>query len=142
MLASIIGSIVVSVILSFGVYAALSLTPLKHESRGAIASIVGMILFFVFFLALLNDQSRYPNRQYKESVEELMAQPINVNTASRAYLETVPGIGPITARHIIRRRPFASIEEVRRLPVVRPENWEKMRRCITVDEVSDDAHDH
>jgi competence protein ComEA len=38
---------------------------------------------------------------------------ININTASESELDTLPGIGPVTAGKIIANRPYSQIEEVR-----------------------------
>ena len=37
---------------------------------------------------------------------------ININTASQAELEALPGIGPVIARRIIEGRPYRSVEEL------------------------------
>lgn len=48
-------------------------------------------------------------------------RPININTASQKELETLPGIGEVTARRIIASReadgPFANVDELRRAGV-------------------------
>lgn len=37
---------------------------------------------------------------------------ININTASEAELDTLPGVGPSTAQKIIENRPYGSIDEL------------------------------
>ena len=37
---------------------------------------------------------------------------VNINTASEAELDTLPGIGPVTAQKIIVSRPYSSLEEL------------------------------
>ncbi|MCL5746847.1 MAG: ComEA family DNA-binding protein [Patescibacteria group bacterium] len=37
---------------------------------------------------------------------------INVNTATSAELDTLPGIGPVTAEKIINNRPYSSVDEL------------------------------
>lgn len=37
---------------------------------------------------------------------------INVNTASQAELESLPGVGPVTAGKIINNRPYQTLEEL------------------------------
>jgi hypothetical protein len=43
---------------------------------------------------------------------------ININTASRGELESLPGIGDVTARRIVENRPYSGIEDLRRVPRV------------------------
>lgn len=40
---------------------------------------------------------------------------VNVNTATQDELETIPGIGPLLAREIVRERPYARVEELERV---------------------------
>jgi endonuclease YncB( thermonuclease family) len=41
---------------------------------------------------------------------------ININTASLRELESLPGIGDVTARRIAENRPYSSLEDLRRVP--------------------------
>jgi len=64
------------------------------------------------------------------------ASPININTASREQLETLPGIGPKIADSIIeyrRSRPFARAEDIMEVPRIGPKTFAKLRPLITVD---------
>jgi competence protein ComEA len=45
---------------------------------------------------------------------------VNVNTATQRELETLRGIGPATARRIIRNRPYAATAELARAEVAGP----------------------
>jgi competence protein ComEA len=57
---------------------------------------------------------------------------ININTATAAELETLPGIGPARAEDIIANRPYASIEELERVPGIGPAILEQLRDLVTV----------
>ena len=41
------------------------------------------------------------------------AATVNINTASKAKLQTLPRIGAVSAEHIIASRPFESVEQLR-----------------------------
>lgn len=41
------------------------------------------------------------------------ASTVNLNTASKARLQSLPRIGAVTAEHIIAARPYGAIEELR-----------------------------
>lgn len=61
---------------------------------------------------------------------------ININTASQAELETLPGIGPTTAQKIIQYReqngPFVSTEDIINVSGIGPGTYERIKDLITV----------
>lgn len=62
---------------------------------------------------------------------------ININTASREELETLPRIGPKLASAIIEYRsnhPFMRIEEIQNVPRIGPKTFEGLKGLITVAE--------
>jgi competence protein ComEA len=64
------------------------------------------------------------------------AGPIDINTASVAQLETLPRVGPSTARAIVEYRqkhgPFRSIEELANVPRIGPKTVARLQDHITV----------
>ena len=57
---------------------------------------------------------------------------INVNTASLASLETLPGIGPAKAAAIVAERPFGTVEELERVPGIGPKTLEVIAPLVKV----------
>jgi competence protein ComEA len=62
--------------------------------------------------------------------------PVNINTATPAELETLPGIGPKTADTIVEYReangPFRTIEDIMDVPGIGEGTFEKIKGGITV----------
>jgi len=62
---------------------------------------------------------------------------INVNTASQKILESLPGVGPVTATRIITRRTstgaFTQIEQLRDEKLVNASTYERIKTLISVD---------
>lgn len=61
---------------------------------------------------------------------------VNINTANESELETIPGIGPVTARNIIDYRtingPYATIEDLKKVDRIGDKTFEKLKPYITV----------
>jgi competence protein ComEA len=61
---------------------------------------------------------------------------ININTASQAELESLPGIGPTTAQKIIQYReqngPFVNTQDIINVSGIGPGTYERIKDLITV----------
>lgn len=62
---------------------------------------------------------------------------LDLNTATQAELESLPGIGPVTAQNIIADHeangPFETIQDLERVTGIGPATFERLAPLITVD---------
>lgn len=67
-------------------------------------------------------------------------RPVNINTATSAELQQVPGIGPATAQKILQMRKsyglFKSVDDLLAIRGLGEKRLEKMRKYLTVGKVS------
>ncbi|MFA7268708.1 MAG: helix-hairpin-helix domain-containing protein [Sterolibacterium sp.] len=65
---------------------------------------------------------------------------VNINTASEAELDKLPGIGPVKAKAIIEDRTknglFKTADDLKRVKGIGDKNFEKLKSEITVDAAS------
>ena len=61
---------------------------------------------------------------------------VELNSASRAELESLPGIGPVTAQRILERRAalgrISSVEELKEAKIINSATYEKIRGLVEV----------
>ena len=57
---------------------------------------------------------------------------IDLNTATDAQLDSLPGVGPATVAKIVGARPFATVDELQAKGVVGEKTLEKLRPLVTV----------
>lgn len=89
----------------------------------------------------LNNQPTSPDNGGVQVTEKATQKPpqaklVNINTASAAELETLPGIGPSYAKAIIDYRtqngPFVRLEDIQQVKGIGPKTFEKIRDKITL----------
>jgi len=98
--------------------------------RRSIACALVSCLGLATFLQPAQAASHRARPKGAPAAEAASAAPVDVNTASEAQLEALPGVGKGTARKIIAGRPYASLADLGR--TVPPGTQKKLSGLVTV----------
>ena len=63
-------------------------------------------------------------------------QKVELNTATKAELEALPGVGSATADAIIAARPFKSVQDLKNVPGIGESKYGQLRNEVTVSKTS------
>ncbi|BFM17693.1 hypothetical protein R50073_38760 [Maricurvus nonylphenolicus] len=101
---------------------------------GIIAWLVNRLIFIT--RAYRDDLSdlRYQLEQLKSSpaaasatTPAISTDKVNINTANKTRLQTLPGIGAVTAQRIIEARPFTTLDELTRVEGFKDDQLDRLR---------------
>jgi competence ComEA-like helix-hairpin-helix protein len=84
----------------------------------------------------ISNEDHSSGRRSTSKKEAQLTGRIDINQAAVADLQLLPGIGPRRAQLIVeerQKRPFTSIEELRRVSGIGPKTLEGLRRHVVVD---------
>jgi DNA uptake protein ComE-like DNA-binding protein len=78
--------------------------------------------------------SRKARRKAKHEAKPKSSRgPINIDTATQAELETLPGVGPVIARRIVEGRPYRSVDDFGRVKGLGKKRMEEIRLLVTAE---------
>jgi len=76
-----------------------------------------------------------PRKKAAGTKQASLTEPIDINQASQAELQRLPGVGPKMSQRILDERlkaPFKSVDDLRRVSGIGPKTLEKLRPHVTV----------
>jgi competence protein ComEA len=68
----------------------------------------------------------------QDTPKQKAGRKVNINTASKAELDALPGIGRVKAQGIIDARPFKTIEDIMKVSGIKEGEFAKIKDLITV----------
>jgi competence ComEA-like helix-hairpin-helix protein len=72
-------------------------------------------------------------QKLRESDSQAAEKQVDLNTASLAELQKLPGIGPVLAARIIAHRPYKSVEQLEAVPGIGPATLKRLRPLVRVE---------
>ncbi len=73
-----------------------------------------------------------PQTESVSSANNYSSSKININKATQPELETLPGVGPVTAQKIIGNRPFKALQELVDKKITTTSTFEKIKDLIEI----------
>lgn len=108
--------------------------PHDQESRLVFRRLVKWLTLLALALSLCSCISNKRTKSYKTHTAAVSENALNINTASTDELEKLPGVGPSTARAIVRHRQkfgkFRRPEHLILVPGVSDSRFRKLRILI------------
>jgi competence protein ComEA len=100
--------------------------------------VTSLVIAFVFVIGglTLEARSQTASTPKKAQAGPTAAAPLNLNTATQAQLETLPGIGPAVAARILEYRQkngsFKKVEELMNVKGIGEKSFLKIKALITI----------
>lgn len=79
------------------------------------------------------------DKKKSQGKQEQSAAKVDINTASQAELEALPGVGEVTAKKIIEGRPYSSISALGKTGAVSDATLKKIRPLVKASRTSESA---
>ncbi|HET8985480.1 MAG TPA: helix-hairpin-helix domain-containing protein, partial [Trueperaceae bacterium] len=57
---------------------------------------------------------------------------VSINSDPPGSLDSLPGIGPVMAARIVAHRPYASLDDLLRVPGIGPRTLERLKPLVTL----------
>jgi competence protein ComEA len=100
------------------------------------------LFVFLFFYVMSSGVAPLQSAEKKSEArvsKQNVPDKIDINTATQAELETLPGVGPAVAAEIISARPFNSVDELERIPGIGEARFKEMRKHVAITDRSSKA---
>ncbi|OGC19020.1 hypothetical protein A3J90_06270 [candidate division WOR-1 bacterium RIFOXYC2_FULL_37_10] len=68
----------------------------------------------------------------KKRPQKKTSKKVNINNASLLELDSLPGVGPATAKKIIEARPFSKVDDILKIPRFGKKKLEKLKDLVAI----------
>jgi|GraSoiStandDraft_57_1057295.scaffolds.fasta_scaffold343584_2 hypothetical protein len=100
----------------------------KHKTIFQLTLVLFVALFAVAGTA---SSSNGKSKKQSDKTQQTSSAKVDLNTASEKELDSLPGVGPATAKKIVSGRPYSSVDDLKKAGVSQSQ-IEKIRDSVTV----------